>query len=497
MVVAMDSIFLDHFQNPRNAGSLHGAHGSGQAGDENCGALIRMFLKFKGQAIGQATFLASGSSAAIAAGSLLTTLVMGRDWRRAAAIPAALLVETLGRDDHFSSLKGINASAAFAIEALHRALEDSLRRGKFPAAEGAGKKAVLVAMSGGVDSSVACLLQKQAGRDVIGVTMRLLERHSEVKGAEGGCCSTRAILDARETCHRIGLPHLTVDYSGPFLDEVINDFSHNYLAGRTPNPCVRCNGRLRFPALLELASLLGAATVATGHYVRIVRENGRHLLARGADQGKDQSYMLWALMPRFLERLSFPLGEMKKAGVRSLARDARLPAGGRPDSQDICFIPEGDYRRFILSRIEAGQGQEPGPGDIINASGRKIGAHSGYYNYTIGQRSGLGGGAKEPLYVINTVPEKNLVVAGPRRQLAVRSVEISGVNSFARVKNGQMLLLQLRYNSPPVKANVSQGAGIWKADLEEPAYGVAPGQSAVFYEDDVLVAGGLITAATA
>ncbi len=438
--------------------------------------------------------MASGSSAAIAAGSLLTEMIKGRHWRRAAALSATSLMERLGPARSGTLLKSINVSSSFAIEALHRALGDSIRQGTFPVAGGIREEAVLVAMSGGVDSSAACLLEKQAGGDVIGVTMRLWSEPGEGAGAARGCCSLEAVLDARETCHRLGLPHLTVDFSDAFLKEVVDDFSRHYLEGRTPNPCVRCNGRLRFPALLKLAGRLGAARVATGHYARIVRKDGRPLLARGADPGKDQSYMLWGIGPEHLKKLSFPLGEMRKPRVRALARNARLPASGRPESQDICFIPDGDYRRFIRSRAKAGRAALPGRGDIVDINGNKIGTHGGYHDYTVGQRRGLGGGARDALYVIKTVPEQNLVVAGHRDELAVRSIEISDVNSFAAVEEGQQLLLQMRYNSPAEPARVSPGARIWKADLKKPGYGVAPGQSAVFYKSEVVVAGGVISA---
>ncbi len=439
--------------------------------------------------------MASGSGAAIAAGSLLTTMTKGMEWRQAAALPVEALTERLGRPESASLSKGINISAAFAIEALHRAFEDAFRREKFPVASGAGKKTVLVAMSGGVDSSVACLLEQRAGRDVIGLTMRLLDDPGGNDGDDAGrsCCSAGAVLDARETCHSLGLPHLTIDYSRPFFEEVINDFCRSYLAGMTPNPCVRCNGRLRFPALVRLAARLGAAKVATGHYVRIVRRKGAPLLARGVDRDKDQSYMLWAVKPGLLEKLSFPLGEMSKPAVRLLAQSARLQAGGRPESQDICFIPGGDYRSFITSSL--GERQAPGPGDIVDLSGGKIGVHDGYHNYTVGQRRGLGGGGRrEAMYVIKTLPEKNLVVAGPRKHLAVRSIKVSGINSFAGVEAKERLLLQMRYNSPAVEAQVRTGNGKWEADLSVPAYGIAPGQSAVFYRGSTLAAGGIITA---
>ena len=360
-------------------------------------------------------------------------------------------------------------------------------------------------MSGGVDSSTACLLLHEAGSRVIGVTMRLWSDPDCETMASGdslpaaGCCSPDAIRDAREVCHSLGLPHLTVDYRDDFADTVVDDFVSEYLAGRTPNPCTRCNGYFRFPELERLADHLGAAKIATGHYAcmeevhRAAREGTEEdvaFLARGRDRAKDQSYMLWSIPPGILPRLEFPLGGLTKQETRALARRAGLSVHARPESQDVCFIPDDDYRRFLRAR-----GRElPGEGDIVDTRGKLLGKHRGYIDYTVGQRRHLGVSAPEPLYVLATEPGVNLVVAGSHDELALTRLRIGQINTFIPAGEipGEGLSVQIRYNSGPVPVRVREGAGEWLLELETPVYGVAPGQSAVIYDGELLIAGGVI-----
>jgi tRNA-specific 2-thiouridylase len=532
----MESVLLDHFINPKNVGELAGADGIGEAGESGCGAVIRVFIKFDREVIKQASFMATGSSAAIAAGSLLTESIIGKTWRVAAALPTAHLVKALGynlsrgkgsaaRADGKaeSSVKAtsgnagssksvsdkaghdlvkgaaknatIQNAAVFAIEGLHAAFEDSFRRGTFPTAKKIKPGSVLVAMSGGVDSSVACLLAHESGQEVTGVTMRLWSDPACENDAAPSCCSPQAIRDTRAICHSLGLPHLTVDFSKEFEREVVDYFVSEYTAGRTPNPCTRCNGRFRFPELISLADRLGVATVATGHYVRIVKAKEHRFISRGVDLAKDQSYMLWGIDERLLARLDFPLGELTKASTRLLARNAGLPVHDRSDSQEVCFIPDDDYRRFLRSQIK----EWPGAGDIVDTSGKKLGRHTGYLDYTIGQRRGLGLSSPHPLYVLRIIPEENQIVVGSREELAVSKLVVANVNSFVapdKLKT-KRLQVQVRYNSgtAPVKLNQAKD-DTWWLKLLEPVLGVAPGQSAVVYDGDMVVAGGIIEAAT-
>ncbi|MBI5870634.1 MAG: tRNA 2-thiouridine(34) synthase MnmA [Actinobacteria bacterium] len=519
----MTDLFLDHFNNPRNCGAMADAHGAGRAGDPGCGVVIEFFLRYTGSDIATASSRATGSSAAIACGSMLTEMVTGKDWRHVAAISEEALISVLaGGGEAKPSLKD---AARFALEALHAALEDSLRRDTFPRPPQpkgiADIETMLVAMSGGVDSSVACLLEREAGRQVTGVTMRLWSDPDCDQSGAPTCCSPQAIRDARAVCHSLGLPHLTVDYTEDFAATVVDAFVDGYLAGLTPNPCTFCNGSFRFPALVSLADRLGSFMVATGHYARQETVAGRRFIVRAADSGKDQSYMLWGIPPSLLERLEFPLGGIEKEETRRLAREAGLQVHDRPESQEVCFIPDDDYRRFVRSRAAA-CGKErllPGKGDIVDTEGNRLGAHMGFIDFTIGQRHGLGVSAPEPLYVLRTVPERNEVVAGPRAQLQVRRLTVGGVNSFtgtgaagdlsvsinadagpgpvattlAFVVTTGSLTVQVRYNSQPAAVRSVEASGdTLLIETEELLSGVAPGQSAVFYSGDILLAGGVI-----
>ncbi|MHB1389804.1 MAG: tRNA 2-thiouridine(34) synthase MnmA [Thermoleophilia bacterium] len=487
----MDDPFLNHFRHSRHAGVLADAHGAGAAGDPACGALISIGIRFTGPVIAAAGFQATGSSAAIAAGSLLTEMITGVDWRLAATVSPAQLETVLNPDDEPGRTRSLAVAAAFAVEALHAALEDSISRDNFPIAGRSDDRTVLVAMSGGVDSSVACLLQQQSGQNVIGVTMRLWTDPDCDETPGASCCSPQAILDARAVCHSLGLPHLTVDYAAAFERLVVDEFVDEYLAGRTPNPCAGCNGGFRFPELMTLADRLGADRVSTGHYSRVVPVDDGFGLARGADAAKDQSYMLWGISSALLPRLDFPLGELTKSAVRRLAREALLPTHARPESQEVCFIPDDDYRRFLRSRSP----RPFPPGEIVDLEGDSRGRHTGYADYTIGQRHGLRVSAPEPLYVVATDPERNLVVVGGREDLAVRLLRLERMNEFADASAVDDLTVQVRYNSPPMAARVTVREPFsWTVELEEPVYGIAPGQSAVLFAGDVVVAGGVIAA---
>ena len=492
----------EHFNKPRNHGKLSGEDGAGRAGDPGCGAVISLFIRFDGRDIGQAGFIASGSSAVIAAGSLLTCKIMGKSWQHAAAISSSSLAGELlntGSPDQFagpSQKNGlredrIRQAAAFAIDALHAAIEDSIRRGSFPRSGQVRDDRVIVAMSGGVDSSVACLLEKERGLDVIGVTMRLwCEEGQDCDTEPVSCCSPLAIREAREVCHQLRLPHITVDFTEKFENIVVKYFIDEYITGRTPNPCTRCNGVFRFPALIELADAIGAAYIATGHYAGIMRDRGNQCITTSSDREKDQSYMLWSINRKLLDRITFPLAKLEKSETRRIAKAAGLITHARPESQEVCFIPDDDYRRFLSDHA----GDLPGEGEIVSSSGKRLGTHSGYINYTCGQRRGLGISHPSPLYVLHTSPERNEVVVGERDELAVSVIIIDSINRFQPLDTDEKcFLLRVRYNSSPVAARIElETADEWRLRMDEPVYGVAPGQSAVIYSGDSLIAGGII-----
>ncbi len=340
---------------------------------------------------------------------------------------------------------------------------------------------VAVAMSGGVDSAVALL---RAGERAIGVTLRLWI-DPQAPAGERACCSPEAVIAARETCHALGLPHVTLDLREEFRRAVVAPFVRGYARGETPNPCIRCNGSFRFAELLAFAKRAGASTLATGHYARIVEHRGRRLLARGADAAKDQSYMLARLDPRLLERVRFPLGEQDKEATRAEAVRAGLAAASRAESQEACFLGGDDYRRFLERHGVSG-----GEGPVADEDGRELGRHAGFWRFTPGQRRGLGVSSGEPLYALRTDPGTNTVVVGPQPALAVETISARG-RLYVKVTKADV---KWRYRSPAAPGRVVRTEQGFRAALDRPAYGVAPGQAAVLYEGDVVVGAGAIEA---
>lgn len=354
---------------------------------------------------------------------------------------------------------------------------------------------VIVAMSGGVDSSVTAALLAEAGHDVVGVTLQLYD-HGAATGRTGACCAGQDIHDARNVADRIGIPHYVLDYESRFRDSVIEDFADAYARGETPIPCVRCNQTVKFRDLLGVARDLGAAALATGHYVRRVGGPAGPELHRAADASRDQSYFLFATTPEQLAFLRFPLGALDKDETRRIAVRLRLPVAEKPDSQDICFVPEGHYARIVEKlRPEAAD-----PGEIVDLDGRVIGRHEGIIGYTIGQRKGLGiGGRKgstEPLYVVRLEPQARRVVVGPRTALACSRVALGDVNWLgARPMraDGERVAVKLRSTMAPVPARVRPvGQGRAEIALDEPEYGISPGQACVFYAGERVLGGGWI-----
>ena len=338
---------------------------------------------------------------------------------------------------------------------------------------------VAVAMSGGVDSAVALL---RAGEDAIGVTLRLWLDPAG-PDAERACCSPEAVIAARATCHGLGLAARHARSAGRVPRLGRRAVRRRLRRGETPNPCIRCNGSFRFAELLAFARRAGAARLATGHYARVVNHRGRRLLARAHDQRKDQSYMLAGLDPAELESVWFPLGDQTKEETRAEAIRAGLDAAHRPESQEACFLAGADYRDFLG---RAGLTEQRG--EVVDEDGHRLGTHSGHWGFTPGQRRGIGVAAGKPLHVLRTEPAHNRVVVGDRSALARTDVHASG-SLFCSVDRAQA---KLRYRSPAVSATVRTEAGGFGLDLDEPAYGVAPGQAAVLYEDDAVVGSGII-----
>lgn len=358
---------------------------------------------------------------------------------------------------------------------------------------------VVVAMSGGVDSSVVAAQLAREGYDVVGVTLQLYD-HGAALAKKGACCAGRDIHDARRVAEEMGFPHYVLDYENVFQDAVINEFADAYLAGSTPVPCIRCNERVKFKDLLATAKDLGADCMATGHYIQRKMEGDSAELHRAADFDRDQSYFLFSTTPEQLSYLRFPLGHLKsKAETRALAAEFGLSVADKPDSQDICFVPNGSYAD-VIEKLRPGAAE---PGDIVDQNGNVLGQHKGVIRFTIGQRRGLGIGGGDPLYVIKLDADKKQVIVGPASALTTRSVVLKEINWLgdtdfvAAPAGGWDMAVKVRSTRPPIPARlIPLGPNSARVELFSAEAGVSPGQACVFYatEGSRVLGGGWITA---
>src|SRR4051794_15546416 len=402
--------FAEHLDAPRGEGALKNHPHTGAAGGASCGDLVRIAVRVEGDRVTEAGFDADGCGAVTAAGSAIVEGVEGGSFLDACRWNAERVAEELG-----GLVPGKRHAAELAADALHRALGAAAKDGAVRMR--ADARRTLVAMSGGVDSAAAAQLALDAGDEVVAVTLELWSD----PGTDGdkSCCSPQAVRGARDLAHRMGVPHVTLDLRDRFRAEVVDSFLDGYAAGRTPNPCVRCNGEVRFDAMLDLAAALGAARLATGHYARIARDELGPLVRAAVDPRKDQSYMLAKLDPALLDRLSFPLGGLTKDAGRALAREAGLPVADKRESQDLCFVAGLGGRAFLQRH---GGPRLRTPGDIVDTSGAVLGRHDGQHNFTVGQRRGLGLASPEPMYVLKREADTNRVVVGPKEALATSRV---------------------------------------------------------------------------
>lgn len=449
----------------------------GESGSAGCGDVVRVQLRIGGGRVTEARFLAFGCGAATGAANAACERLTGTTLADALTLSAGWLDRELG---------GMGTERRHGPElvadAVARALEAwfSIRLGTIGLPLNGNR--VAVAMSGGVDSAVAAKLLHDAGYEVVGVTMRLWHDPGAA-AAERSCCSPETVQLARRTAHSLGIPHLTIDAAEVFRRGVVESFIRGYAEGRTPNPCVTCNGEVRFAVLAQAAALLGARRLATGHYARVVDGT----IARAADGDKDQSYMLAMLDRATIARLEFPLGELTKQQVRDLARDAVLPAADAVESQEVCFVGVGGYVPF-LERV-AGMSAVPGP--ILDEGGAHIGTHGGYWRYTVGQRRGVGVSADGPRYVLGTDAATNTVRVGPRGLLATTEIQLRPFTLNESV-DGAHLEVRVRYRGKALRGQAHPAADGLRVMLLDPADGVAPGQTAALYRDGRLVGAGVI-----
>jgi tRNA-specific 2-thiouridylase len=350
---------------------------------------------------------------------------------------------------------------------------------------------VAVAMSGGVDSSVAATLLKEAGAEVVGLSLRLYDLPETQAPAVGSCCAPEDLHDARAVAQALGIAHYVLDATKSFAEDVIDDFVLAYRSGRTPNPCIRCNERTKFRDLLHRARELGCAALATGHYARVVREGTRLALCRAADRRRDQSYFLFTLGQAELREICFPVGEMTKDQVRAQARARGLPVGDKPDSMEVCFV--GGQRPYQFVEERAGAAAE---GDLVDLSGRLLGRHRGIHRYTVGQRHGLGLGGPEPYYVVELDPHQNRVVVGRSQDALAGSCRVEDLRWASGEPPDQVrALVQVRSRTPAEPAMVTIDGPCAQVLFDRPVRAVTPGQAAVVYEDDRVLGGGWIAEA--
>jgi tRNA-specific 2-thiouridylase len=357
----------------------------------------------------------------------------------------------------------------------------------------AADQLVVAALSGGVDSATAAGLLVEQGHRVVGMTMRLYDARGTAASSGGRCCGPRDVEDARAVCAHLGIPFYVVDLAAEFGETVMEDFVEAYLAGETPNPCVKCNQHIKFTPLLDRARAIGADVLVTGHYAQIIDDAGDHQLRRGIDAGKDQSYFLFSMPPHELPHVRFPLGGMTKDDVRAHALRLGLPNAVKPESQEICFVPDGDYAGFVSAQALKRGRAMPGPGAIVDQTGAVVGKHDGVHRFTIGQHRGLGNmTTKDKVYVTSIDPARAEIRVGPKEAAERRELEIRDLRWLSAPRASMSAAVQVRHRGTPIPATVTIEGDRARVTLDEPTV-AARGQAAVIYDGDRVLAGGWLT----
>lgn len=357
------------------------------------------------------------------------------------------------------------------------------------------KERVLMAMSGGIDSSIAALLLHEQGYEIIGITMKTWDFSSSGGNKkETGCCSLDSINDARELAVGLGFPHYVLDIREEFTDKIVNNFVDEYLIGNTPNPCILCNTYIKWDALLRRADELGCKYIATGHYAHLKQLNGRYYVTKGDDGSKDQSYVLWGVSQQSLSRTLFPLADYQKSEIREIAKKHGFPElAKKRESYEICFIPDDDYRGFLKRRMPELE-EKVANGSFVLSDGKEVGKHKGFPFYTIGQRKGLEIALGEPMYVSKIDANKNLVYIGPKEELLSRTMLVGKLNwqKLNGIEDGMRVNVQIRHHDPGTFAQIYNQNGVVRVEFEKDVSAISPGQSAVFFDEDDVIGGGFI-----
>jgi tRNA-uridine 2-sulfurtransferase len=476
-----------HFKKPFNVGEISHSDASGESGGINCPGYIKLTSRIDKNIISDIKFKAFGCNYTIAAASYLTNLIKNKDILQSTLITGKELEKHLGK---FPT--GKKYVLNIIINALNNLISDYISKSHNGNIYEKNINRVAVAMSGGIDSSMAARFLKDNGWEVIGVTMKLLPDDFDWKNNTKTCCSLKDIETARKVSLKLDIPHTVINFVSPFEKNIINQFCKEYKKGCTPNPCVECNKYIKFGELLEKIKTFGASYLATGHHCRIEKSphSGLFEVKKGVDKNKDQSYVLWKLNQDQLSLIKTPIGMFSKDHIKKEAERIFPFLKNKSESQDICFIPENNYHSFLASRL-----RNIKKGNILNTKGEIIGTHKGYPFYTVGQRKGLGISHSKPLYVKEIVPEKNIIIVGEEKDILRKSLRVKDINFIAGHPPEKIFraMVKIRYNFKETPAEIKiEDKKTVTILFDTPQKAITPGQSAVFYNNDILIGGGII-----